>query len=138
DRSTPPAVGGRVILMRPGGPCLMCLGELDSAEVSRWAKPAVQQRLDREHGYGAGILNPSVVHLNALTASAAITEVVSWISGSRAPADWLDIDLRGSTSGPGTQIGPRRVPPTDANCVACGGRTASRTLAVAPHAPANR
>jgi hypothetical protein len=49
--------------------------------------------------------------------------VESSISGSRAPADWLDIDLQGSGSGPGTQIGPRRVPPADANCVACGRRS---------------
>ncbi|WP_063892933.1 ThiF family adenylyltransferase [Mycobacterium gordonae] len=123
DRSTPPAVGGRVIFLRPGGPCLMCLGELDTAEVSRWAKPPVQQRLDREHGYGSGAPAPSVVHLNALTASAAITELVAWISGSRAPADWLDIDLQGAASRPGTQIGPRRIPPADANCVACSRRT---------------
>jgi hypothetical protein len=138
DLSTPPAVGGRVILVRPGGPCLMCLGELDTAEVSRWSKPAVQRRLDREHGYGAGVPNPSVVHLNALAASAAITELVAWISGSRAPAGWLDIDLQSATGIPGTQIGPRRIPPADANCVVCGRRTASDTLAVAPHARGNR
>jgi hypothetical protein len=120
DRTSPPAVGGRAILVRPGGPCLMCLGELDTAEVSRWAKPAAQQRLDRQHGYGTSSPNPSVVHLNALAVSAAITEIVSWISGSRAPADWLDVDLQGATASPGTLIGPRRVCPRDDTCIACG------------------
>ena len=50
--TSPPVVGGRVGLTLPGEPCLMCLDELDPAEISRWAKSAEQQRLDREHGYG--------------------------------------------------------------------------------------
>jgi hypothetical protein len=116
---SPPLVGGRVIVTQPGGPCLMCLGELDTAEVSRWAKPAAQQQLDREHGYGTGTPNPSVVHLNALTVSAAINEIISWISGYRAPAGWLDVDLLGAASSPGTQIGPRRLPPRDDTCISC-------------------
>jgi hypothetical protein len=62
-----------------------------------------------------------VVHLNALAISAAITEIVFWISGSRAPADWLDVDLQGATASPGTLIGPRRVCPRDDTCIA-GGR----------------
>jgi hypothetical protein len=71
-------------------------------------------------------------------ACAAAARLVAWISGSRAPAAWLDIGLQSATGIPGTQIGPRRIPPADANCVVCGRRTASDTLAVAPHARGNR
>ena len=60
----PPTVGGRAVLVIPGGPCLHCLGELDPAEISRWAKTPEQQTLDRVHGYGTPEPNPAVVHLN--------------------------------------------------------------------------
>jgi molybdopterin/thiamine biosynthesis adenylyltransferase len=120
DSATPPLVGGRVIFTLPGAPCLMCVNELDPVEVSRWAKSANQQQLDREHGYGTGAANPSVVHLNAITVSAAVTEVMSWITGGRAPARWLDIDLVGNNNNPGTLIGPRRLLPPDQGCIACG------------------
>jgi hypothetical protein len=85
----------------------------------QWAKPAAQHRLDRVHGYGTGSPNPSVVHLNALTASAAIGEIISWVSGCRAPAGWLDIDPQGTVGTPGVQIGPRRLLPRDSSCIAC-------------------
>jgi hypothetical protein len=62
DTGGRPALGGRIVLVVPDGPCLTCLGELDSAEISRWAKPAAQQALDRAHGYGTGSANPPVVY----------------------------------------------------------------------------
>jgi len=43
----PPAVGGRVVLVTPRGPCLHCHGELDAAEITRWAKHDDQRELDR-------------------------------------------------------------------------------------------
>jgi molybdopterin/thiamine biosynthesis adenylyltransferase len=116
----PPAVGGRVVLVLPGDPCLSCSNELDSAEVSRWAKSGDQQDLDRQHGYGTRNPNPSVVHLNGLTVNAALNEIVAWISGSRPPARWLDIDLNGTATHPGTQIGPRRLAARDPGCISCG------------------
>lgn len=104
----------------PGKACLQCLGELDPAEVARWAKPADQQRLDRLHGYGTGTANPSVVHLNALTVSVAMAELLAWISGSRPPALWVDVDLTGGTTQPGVRVAPRVLPGRDVTCLACG------------------
>lgn len=118
----PPAVGGRVILVRPGRPCLTCLNELDSAEVGRWAKPAEQRALDRLHGYGTDTPNPSVVYLNGLAVSAALAEIAAWIAGSRPPADWLDIDLIGDRGRPGTHVGPLEVGEPLHNCVDCARR----------------
>ena len=125
DSFCPMAVGGRVILMRPGRPCLTCLGELDSAEIGRWAKPADQQALDRLHGYGTGTPNPSVVYLNGLAVSAALAELVAWVSGSRPPAEWLDIDLIGTSTTPGVHIGPVGLGDPAPNCVDCSRRKAT-------------
>ncbi len=118
------ALGGRVVFIQPGDPCLTCLDELDSAEIARWAKPADQQALDRLHGYGTGMQNPSVVHLNGLTVNAALAEILAWLSGARRPARWLDIDLLGNVARPGMQIGPREVPDRSIGCIDCGGVSA--------------
>jgi ThiF family len=120
DTHEPVALGGRVVFVLPGGPCLTCLDELDSAEVARWAKPSDQQTLDRLHGYGTGAPNPSVVHLNGLAVNAALAEVVAWLSGTRRPAQWLDIDLLGNSAQPGVQIGPREVGKQNVGCIDCG------------------
>ncbi len=120
----PPAVGGRVIFVRPGRPCLTCLNELDSAEIGRWAKPLEQQALDRLHGYGTGGANPSVVYLNGLAVSAALAEIGAWIAGSRSPANWLDIDLIGGRNRPGTYVGPLDVGEPVNGCIDCARRPA--------------
>lgn len=118
-----PAVGGRVILVRPGRPCLTCLNELDSAEVGRWAKPVEQQALDRLHAYGTYAANPSVVYLNGLAVSAA--GGARFVDRcSRRPADWLDI---GSRRRPRKAWDLRRSPagrePVH-NCIDCARRPA--------------
>jgi molybdopterin/thiamine biosynthesis adenylyltransferase len=128
DTHEPVALGGRVVFVLPSGPCLTCLDELDSAEIARWAKPYHQQALDRQHGYGTGTPNPSVVHLNGLVVNAAIAEVVAWLSGARPPAPWLDIDLLGNSARPGTQIAPREVAKRNVGCIDCGA-----VHQVAPH-----
>ena len=120
DQQQPVALGGRVLFMLPGAACLTCLNELDSAEISRWAKPDRQQAVDRLHGYGTGVANPSVVYLNGLTVHAALAELGAWVSGAREPARWLDIDLFGSVKSPGTQVGPRRIPERIPGCIDCG------------------
>ena len=117
-------MGGRVIFVTPGGPCLHCLGELDAGEIGRWGKSPEQQTLDRQHGYGTQAPNPAVVHLNGLTVHAAIAELVAWIAGHRPPAQYLDIDLTGvltrSGAEPGTRITPRHRTAMSATCISCG------------------
>jgi len=124
--TTPLTAGGRVVLVSPGGPCLQCLGELDSSEVGRWTKEPAQQAIDRAHGYGARGGVPSVVHLNGLAVYAAIAELVAWISGQRPPAQYLDIDVSGhltATNTPsGSRVAPRRPARRAAHCFACAER----------------
>ena len=112
-------LGGRVVLVVPDGPCLTCLDELDSAEITRWTKPAAQQALDRLHGYGTNSANPSVIYLNGLAVNAAFAELAAWLSGARPPARWLDIDLLGNPTRPGSQIAPRQVTGPDPGCIDC-------------------
>lgn len=122
--SAPPVVGGRVIIVVPGGACLHCLRELDAGEITRWAKDAEQQALDRRHGYGTPAANPSVVHLNGLAVHAAVGELIAWVSGHRPPAQYLDIDLSGhlvrTDGAPGCRVAPRRPVPRTEGCFSCG------------------
>ena len=117
--STPPIIGGRVVLVDSARPCLQCHGELDADEVGRWAKDPSQQALDRQHGYGADGPNPAVVHLNGLAVNAAIAELVAWVSGTRPPAGYLDIDLSGLGSTPGCRVSPRRESAPRTDCIVC-------------------
>ncbi|MCH8899412.1 MAG: ThiF family adenylyltransferase [Acidobacteria bacterium] len=119
----PAVVGGRVILVRPGSPCLHCHDELDADEITRWVKTPEQQDLDGEHGYGTGLPNASVVHLNGITVYSAITELIVWIAGTRPPAQYLEVDLSGylntDPSTPGVRITPRHAIPAKSGCFAC-------------------
>ena len=123
----PPTIGGRVIFVTPGGPCLHCLHELDPTEVANWAKPPAQREADRRHGYGTAEPNPAVVHLNGLAANAAVAEFAAWIAGIRAPAQLIDIDLDGSLNSagaaPGVRVTPRVLTKASPSCIACGRRT---------------
>lgn len=122
----PPTVGGRVVVVRSDGPCLHCLGELDSAEIGRWAKTPEQDALDRAHGYGTPEGAPSVIHLNGVAVHAALSELVAWISGHRPPAQYLDVDLSGAllraSAPPGCRVIPRRLSDRAKGCFACNHR----------------
>lgn len=124
DPNTRPiAVGGRVSIVVPGGPCLHCRNELDPAEISRWVKSSHQQELDRAHGYGTAAPNPAVVHLNGLVANAAMAELVAWIAGHRSPALDLDVDVNGylalSDDSPGVRVTKRQPHRRSSDCIAC-------------------
>jgi hypothetical protein len=122
SRLDPPAMGARVALVLPGGPCLTCTAELDPTEVGRWYKPPGQQELDRAGGYGTPGPAPSVVHLNGLAVSTALAEVVAWVTGARPPALRLDIDVNGNPGFPGTRIAPSADRARRPGCVDCSWR----------------
>jgi len=115
------ALRGRILLTTPNGPCLSCLGELDAAEIARWARSTDRQRLDRLPSYRAGSTKPSVSYLDGLTVNAALTELAAWLSGARPPARWLDIDLIGDPSRRGTRVDARPVTGPEPGCLTCAG-----------------
>ena len=120
--TSPPIIGGRVIVVTPGGACLHCLQELDPVEVANWAKTPTQQEADRRHGYGTTEANPAVVHLNGLAVNAAVAEFAAWIAGHRSPAQWLDIELNETDTVPGVRVTPRQTRVASASCLACNGQ----------------
>src|SRR5439155_13098003 len=90
--------GARIVLVRPGDPCLLCHDEIDLAEAhAALASPSERWRA-RDRGYvrGLDLPAPSVISLNGAAAAATVTELSAWISGVRAPVLYQDLDLLGT------------------------------------------
>jgi len=85
--------GGRVIFSGIGKGCLFCKGELDSKEVWRYFASEDQRREDdRIYGVDRSALNesgPSVVSINGVVGSLAVTEFAVSTSGLRPPQSHL-------------------------------------------------
>jgi molybdopterin-synthase adenylyltransferase len=82
--------GGRVTFAEPGRRCVYCLGELDKEEMAL-ASLSREQRRARDASYGVGqdalgATGASVVSLNGVVASLALTELMVLVTGLRAPA----------------------------------------------------
>jgi molybdopterin/thiamine biosynthesis adenylyltransferase len=85
--------GGRVVFAKDGERCLSCLGELDQHALAR-ARMSDEQRAadDRIYGIDRAALaggGPSVVSINGVVASLAVTEFMCWRTGLREPAGFL-------------------------------------------------
>jgi len=94
----PPRYGGRVCCAVGGAGCLVCMGELDMAEAARDLETAAQRK-DRQAIYGvqAHLLDargPSVVSINAVVASLAVTEFMKLCTGLDQPARVIKYDGR--------------------------------------------
>lgn len=94
DVPGPGAFGGRMVFTGIGKGCLSCREELDQKEVWRFfASP--QQRAEDDKIYGIdraalGMSGPSVVFLNGVVASLAVTEFVAFVTGLRQPIPQLN------------------------------------------------
>lgn len=94
DVPAPGAFGGRITFTGIGKGCLSCREELDQKEVWRFfATP--EQRAEDDRIYGVdrdalGEIGPSVVFLNGVVASLAVTEFVAFTTGLRPPAPQLN------------------------------------------------
>jgi len=89
-----PWYGGRVLFSRNGERCPMCMDLLDQRAIARHgmteADIATEQQI-----YGVDVSDlagtgPSVVSLNAVVASLAVTEWTVWTTGLRSPASLLE------------------------------------------------
>ena len=90
---SPPEWGGRVCTSWGGFGCLICLEELDVDEAGRQlAGPEGEEQrraiygVDQTHLAGGG---PSVVSVNGVVASLAVTEFMAGVTGLRAPVPLL-------------------------------------------------
>lgn len=113
--------GGRVAIVRPGGPCLNCMGEIDAEEVRFFLSSPEQQSLQIARGYvhGLDVKAPSVVSLNATVAGLAASEFAVYVSGLRSVNAYTELDLLGTGRAvAGQWVTPRRVQ-QDPGCVQC-------------------
>jgi len=85
--------GGRIVFMLPGGSCVYCRGELSQEEVRRYlSTPEEREVEDRIYGVSREALSqtgPSVVSLNGIIASVAVTEFMVLVTGLRRPKTYL-------------------------------------------------
>ena len=85
----PPEWGGRVCTSWDGAGCLVCLDELDVDEAGRQlAGPEGEERRRVIYGVETELLaggGPSVVSVNGVVASLAVTEFMAGITGLRNP-----------------------------------------------------
>jgi molybdopterin/thiamine biosynthesis adenylyltransferase len=118
DVPEPGCYGGRVsVVMRKGG-CLHCRGVLDPKDVRRYLSPSeALENEDAEYGIHRTALSeagPSVVSINGVVASLAVTEFMVAVTGLREPVTHLE--YRGHL---GTVS--KRVDEPYANCYLCQG-----------------
>jgi len=115
------AAGGRVAIVKPGGPCLNCLGEIDIGEAAFFLSDAEARSLQVQRGYvkGMDVPAPSVVSLSAAVTAAAVNEFAIMVSGLRPANIFTEIDLLGTAHEvKGQRAGPRRVREAP-GCVVC-------------------
>lgn len=110
DVATSGEFGGRVVFAKDGERCLSCLGELDQHVLAR-AQMTEEQRAADDRIYGIerdALLNagPSVVSVNGVVASLAVTEFLMWVTGLREPYGHLN--YRGDRATVGTRADPDR------------------------------
>ncbi len=115
------AAGGRVVVVRPGGPCLVCLSEIDQREARYFLGSDEERAHEVSLGYVEGLDEPapSVVSLNAAIAACATNEFAVLVSGSRTVNPYTELDLLGQERPvPSQWLTPRRVE-AQHSCVQC-------------------
>lgn len=85
----PPSYGGRICVALEGRGCLICCGLLDVAEAQQdLLGPEGQRERERLYGVERAALDrsgPSVVSINGVVASLAVTEFMVAVTGLRTP-----------------------------------------------------
>lgn len=94
DAPEPGHYGGRVVVVSGSNGCLHCRGLLDPEDVRRYlstegilANEAAVYGIKQE---ALGEAGPSVVSINGVVASLAVTEFMALVTGIRAPHDHLE------------------------------------------------
>ncbi len=110
--------GGRVTVVMRNGGCLHCRGVLDPKDVRRYLSPSeALENEDAEYGIHRAVLGeagPSVVSINGVVASLAVTEFMVAVTGLREPVRHLE--YRGHL---GTVS--KRTDDPSAHCYLCNG-----------------
>ncbi|TAK82749.1 MAG: ThiF family adenylyltransferase [Betaproteobacteria bacterium] len=94
------AVAGQMIMTRPSGPCMRCLGFITNERVNA-----------EENRYGDAGANPQVVWTNGTLASLAVGAFIKLVTpwfGVKEPYSWLELDGNAQTVTPSRQ--PKYMP----------------------------
>jgi len=97
--------GGRVNLVLPEGPCLACMEQIDPGEARITLSQPEEIHRARQMGYiqGDDEPSPSVVSLNGVVASLAVTEFLNLITGTRHAQPFALYDMLGTGRGRNSQ-----------------------------------
>jgi len=102
--------GGRIVFAKDGERCLSCLGELDQHALARAQMDETRRAADDAiYGVDRDLLSetgPSVVSVNGVVASLAVTEFFVYLTGLREPRGY--ITYRGDLPTVGSRIDPER------------------------------
>jgi molybdopterin/thiamine biosynthesis adenylyltransferase len=90
--------GGRVNMVLPGGPCLVCMQQIDLGEARVVLSRPEEIRTARQMGYirGEDEPSPAVVSINGVVASLAVTEFLNVVTGLRPPQPFVAYDMLGT------------------------------------------
>jgi molybdopterin/thiamine biosynthesis adenylyltransferase len=117
-------MGGRLAVVMPGDPCLICMDLIDRAE-ARYFLASDEERADqRRRGYVQGLDDPapSVVSLNGALAALGVTEFAVCVSGLRPVQPLTVLDVLGvARIVPAQWIVPERTK-RDSSCFRCAHR----------------
>ena len=77
--------GGRVMVVMPDTPCLLCTMQINTRIAAEELESDDERSLRRRHGYGQGSNEPepAVMSLNGTVASIAVTEFLALVTGFR-------------------------------------------------------
>ncbi|MDH5266496.1 MAG: ThiF family adenylyltransferase [Candidatus Bathyarchaeota archaeon] len=106
--------GGRVILVLPDEPCLLCCKDIDISEASYFLASRKEQAFREERGYvsGAHVPSPSIISLDGIIASIAVTEFTALITGFREALQYSSYDFL-------KQQLNKRIVKKNTNCIHC-------------------
>ncbi len=111
--------GGRVAVVLPGNPCLLCCKEVDIAQAANDLVSPEELARKRMQGYaGPELPSPSVVSLNGTIASLGVQEFLFFVTGLRPVRLFTVYDMLEHENSP---VVSRRVGP-DIDCLACANR----------------
>jgi molybdopterin/thiamine biosynthesis adenylyltransferase len=107
--------GGRVTVYTPGRPCLKCSKDFNSRIAAEELESDVEREYRLARGYvtGANVPEPSVISLNGVIASLAVTELMALLTEFRPTVHYSYYDLLDQKVG-------RRIVKQDGSCVVCG------------------
>ncbi len=106
--------GGRVVLVLPDEPCLLCCKDIDISEASYFLASPEEQLFREKRGYVSGTIvpSPSVISLDGIVASIAVTEFLALITGIREAILYSSYDFL-------KQLLNKRIVKKNPKCIHC-------------------